>query len=51
MSEKTHSTNVLNKLVICDHNRGKIKYVGPIYGVNNDSGKPKINIFILFIKI
>lgn len=31
--------DVLNQMVICDQSRGRIKYIGPIYGTNNDSGK------------
>lgn len=41
----TEGKNLLNRVILCEQNRGRIKYVGPIIGVNNDSGKnrwPKI---------
>ena len=31
--------DVLNRMVICDQSRGRIKYIGQIHGTNNDSGK------------
>jgi hypothetical protein len=35
-------TNLLNKVVLCDQtHRGRIKYIGPIHGTNNDSGEDK----------
>lgn len=37
-------TTLLNKVVLCDQtHRGRIKYIGPIHGTNNDSGETNTN--------
>lgn len=39
MTTNEIKTDVLNRMVICDgQSRGRIRYVGPVYGTNNDSG-------------
>lgn len=46
--------DVLNRMVICDQSRGRIKYVGPIHGLNNDSGENltfEKGIFIFIFKL
>lgn len=37
----------LNKIVKSNDNIGVIKYVGPIAGLNDDSGKFKIKILVI----
>lgn len=32
-------TDVLNHIVLCDQSRGRIKYIGPIHELSNDTGK------------